>query len=170
MKYPQIGKGLFSKVYRKDENTVLINSVCHMKECLAEFIDSEWFPKLETEDFQLYICKYYNVSKSVKGNLNAEHYALYQELRKISLSMRPDNMHALYSFWYEKFQTVSNESLKEALLDFLDNASNYGSDVNFEISPRNVACDNGKLVLLDCFFLQSQCIEVRKKGSKLYAY
>lgn len=30
--------------------------------------------------------------------------------------------------------------------------SNYDHRIGFEISPRNVAIDNGRLVLLDCFF------------------
>ena len=51
---------------------------------------------------------------------------------------------------------------KEAILEAIDAMCNYGSDVSFEISPRNIAADkDGNLILLDCFFIKSQLSNVR---------
>jgi hypothetical protein len=47
--------------------------------------------------------------------------------------------------------------------DAVEACANYGSDVMFEISPRNVAVHNGNLILLDCFFIKSKLREVRDK-------
>lgn len=48
----------------------------------------------------------------------------------------------------------------QIILEALDACLNYGSSVRFEISPRNVAVQDGQLVLLDCFYLQSTLNEV----------
>ena len=48
------------------------------------------------------------------------------------------------------------------MIDALRACSNYGSDVGFEISPRNIFIDNGNLILADCFFIISQAEEIRK--------
>jgi hypothetical protein len=55
-----------------------------------------------------------------------------------------------------------------ALNEQIDGLMNYGADIRFEISPRNVAVKNGKLILLDCFFFASKLREVRgiKKNLK----
>lgn len=166
-----IGKGMFSKVYLKDEKTVLINSVCYMKECMANWVDSIWFPKLEREDYQQYTCEYFPKVKSLKSALSKEHYEIYLQLRSIfNIFDKPRNKYDLLDYWRGKFATISNDSIREDLLYFLAEASNYGSDIDFEISPRNVAVKNGNLILLDCFFVRSQLDTIRAKGIKSYQY
>ena len=64
------------------------------------------------------------------------------------------------------WQQVINESdlqpwVKADLCCALDACGNWSTNVMFEISPRNIAVDNGQLVLLDCFFLPEY-----KKGGK----
>jgi hypothetical protein len=56
------------------------------------------------------------------------------------------------------------------MLDALDACANYGNDVCFEISPRNVAVKNGKLVLMDCFFMADKLQEIQaEKAAKRQA-
>ena len=64
---------------------------------------------------------------------------------------------------YEAFAAIEDEDLKEVMIEALEACGNYGSDVAFEISPRNVAVKDGKLILLDCFFMKSKLNQVRSK-------
>lgn len=163
-----IGKGLFSKVYKINDKQVLIKSECYVKECLANSISNSWFPKLKSVDCDEYLCEYFPKVKSLKDSLNVNHYKLYLELKSLSVGY-VKNTYDLYSEWYKQFETVSNKSLKIALIQVLDELSNYGPQIRFEISPRNVAVKNGKLILLDVFFLHDQADKVRElKRSKTY--
>ena len=160
-----IGKGLFSKVYKVNSKKVLIKSVCYSKECTSLFINSMWFPKLERIELNEYLCEFYPKVASLKSSLKPKHYELYKELRKINVYCHND-----YDNYYklrEEFEKVSNKSLRTALIDYLDDFAQYGTDIGFEISPRNVAVKNGRLILLDCFFNKSQLCEVRKNGTGL---
>ncbi|UZT50044.1 hypothetical protein [Enterobacter phage 01_vB_Eclo_IJM] len=67
---------------------------------------------------------------------------------------------------YSKLHTTGLrlKTVREGLMDVLmalDACANFGSDIQFEISPRNVRAVNGKLILVDCFFLVSKLQEVR---------
>lgn len=160
-----IGKGLFSKVYKFDKKRVLIKSVCLAKECNSLFVDSIWFPKLEQIGENEYLCEYYPKVTSLKSALKPKHYELYKELRSINVYCH--NERDYYFKLREEFCKVSNKSLRTALIEFLDDFNNYGTDMGFEISPRNVAVKNGRLILLDCFFNRKQLREVRKNGTGL---
>lgn len=167
-----IGKGLFSKVYQLNEKQVLIKSTCHVKECIT----MEWhnstnvFPVLErTDEYQEYICEYFEPVKSLKNALDAKHWEIYQNLRTLSVGYVKNN-YDLLDEWRKEFKNIKSKKYRDALLDILDHLSNYGSDISFEISPRNVAVKNGKLILLDVFFIQSQRTEMyNKKSSRKYA-
>lgn len=159
-----IGKGAFSKVYKLNDKRVLIKSVCYAKECLSINVNSVWFPKLRRVDYNEYVCEYYPKVKSLKESLNPDHYRLYQELRKLRVYC--ENPNDYYNLWREEFQKVSNRSLKTTLLDFLDHLCGYGTQIGFEISPRNVAVKNGKLILLDVFYMQDQLRHVRNNSRK----
>lgn len=157
-----IGKGLFSKVYQIDSNTVFIKTTDSVKECLSYVGGNDYFPVIERTDEQgEYTCKYYYKVLSLKNSLDPDQYKLYQELRK--LDTHTTNMYDGYAKCYDAFETISDENLKECLHEVLAELSGYGSDIRFEISPRNVAVNNGKLVLLDVFFLQSEANAVRSK-------
>ena len=163
-----LGKGLFSKVY---ENTnepcmVIIETVDHAKECMAHgwFPDSDLFPTVTpTDECGVYTMRYYASAKSkgVLSELDAHNKALYRALRKLSVHVdNPyDRMHA----WCEAFASLPDQfaTEREALREACEACGNYGSQVAFEISPRNVATENGKLVLLDCFFMVDQAEQLR---------
>jgi len=59
----------------------------------------------------------------------------------------------------EAFRSLPREfkTAKTALIDAVSALTNYGSDICFEISPRNIAVTKtGNLILLDCFFMRSK--------------
>ena len=168
-----IGKGAFTKAYLNDNGkTVTLYSVCPIKECMAlgGFPKSPLFPKLERIDYLdsgegVYIMEYYPKVKSLKNALYPNQYAIYRELRglrglKISLTQNPYDG---YRELYNAFKALKNRRVREVMLYALEACANYGSDIGFEISPRNVAVKNKKLVLLDCFFINSKLNEVRSK-------
>lgn len=165
-----IGKGMFSKVYLLNEKQVLIKSTCHVKECLSmNWEHSTIFPKIMSTDDNDYICKHYPKVKSLKDSLREDHYKIYQELRNLSVGYIR-NPYDLCSAWHKEFKKISNKRFRDGLTNMLDNLCNYGTQIQFEISPRNVAVDNGRLILLDCFFMQNQADEIRNSKSKRYCY
>lgn len=164
-----IGKGAFSRVYRKNKNTVVIKSVDNVKECmsLGWFPKSSLFPSLKLierhENYSIYESMYYEKVSSLKNNLIDFDYEFYNELK--NLNSFYIGGHNGYDHWYNEFKKLPNKfhHRKNVLLETLDALSNYGSDIAFEISPRNVTVKNGKLILLDCFFFVSALREVREK-------
>ena len=168
-----IGKGLFSRVYDKGDDSVLIYSKDHAKECLAmQWHDNSMglFPVIEKIDYldngqSIYQCKKYTKVRSLKNSLDTDQHTLYLELRALFSSLcYPHNRNYNYHYLRDTFNASSiDECVKSSILDFLDALGNYGTDMYFEISPRNVAVDKGKLVLLDCFFFGSQAIKARSK-------
>ena len=171
-----IGKGLFSRVYDKGDGSVLIYSKDHAKECLAmKWHDNSMglFPEIEKIDYldngqSIYQCKKYTKVRSLKNTLDTDQYTLYLELRALFSGFSglyyPQNRNDNYQHLHDKFNASSiDECVKSSILDFLDALCNFGTDMYFEISPRNVAVDKGKLVLLDCFFFGSQAIKARSK-------
>jgi hypothetical protein len=155
-----IGKGFFSKVY-KQGSTVYIKSDDYVKECMAQgwFPNSRLFPKIKFSDHSDYDyeMRYYSKIKSLKNTLKPAEWEKYKELRNIS-----NLWESGYRNLYQAFKTIKNKSLRTGLLSALDALTNYGEDICFEISPRNVAVSPaGNLILLDCFFMQSQVDEKR---------
>lgn len=170
MKGKLIGKGAFTKAYMWGDTEAFLVSMDHIKEAMAYdwFPEHRLFPEVRPTDTQgEYLMEYFPRVSSLKNNLDAEEYQLYRELRALFQGFTvPRNNYDLYSAWYKIFSTCvlshpEAEEIREALIDALDACGNYGTDINFEISPRNVAVKDGKLILLDCFFLSSQLKEVR---------
>lgn len=163
----KIGQGAFSTVWKKDNKTVLIKSSDNVKVCfsLGWCGNSRLFPKLKRimidDDFSFYECKFYEKVSSLKNNLLPEEYAFYLELRKFSACFGMD-----YYKLYDLFNALPAQynGKKKALLSALEGLINYGSDICFEISPRNVAVEKGELILLDCFFFRSQLKAKMKMG------
>jgi len=173
MVYKRIGAGSFSTVYRKgNSNHVLIVSTDPAKECmsLGWFPDSRLFPKVARLSYnddgtQTFKIKYYEKVRAPKRQLNERSYKLYKALRKLDVTCQNDNL--LHDKWRKAFNGIPVEfkAAKEALLEAVDALTNYGSDICFEISPRNIAVTKaGNLILLDCFFLRSALSE--KKSIK----
>lgn len=159
-----IGKGAFSKCYRLDETTVLIKSCDPVKECMANgwFPEHSLFPVVHsTDECNVYTMEYYPRVSSLKNSLDADQWEIYKTLRVVADNIGyVKNPHDRYSVIYKLFEQLP-ESLSEVMLLALDALTNYGSDIGFEISPRNIAAKDGKLVLLDCFFLISALNLVR---------
>ena len=161
-----IGKGSFTKAYRKDKTTVLLKSDDPIKECMSMgwFPDSRLFPKIIRTDFGEYEMKYYEKVSSLKKSLTETHYEMYEELRKVSKNIkRTSNIYDGLFNVRDGFKMIKDRRLKEIMIRAVEACSNYGSDVEFEISPRNVAVTKtGKLILLDCFFMKSKALNIRK--------
>lgn len=167
-----IGKGVFSKVYQLNDKEVLIKSADYAKECNALYIESRLVPNIEKIDHETYKMEYFPKVKSLKQSLKPKEYELYNTLRGLNV---PLGIHIkdcdYYSLWRKEFETkIKDKRVREDLLHIVDSLCNYGTDLRFEISPRNVAVKNGKLVLLDCFFFTSQLNEIRAKKNYKYNY
>lgn len=165
-----IGRGLFSKVYEKDSNTVLIISVDPIKEVMSYnwFPVCDMFPLINKIDYlesgeHVYEMKKYSRVSSLKKTLKPDQWELYKILKEIPV-FNSKNIYDGYSFFYKEFEKLP-ESIRENMLEALNACSNWGSDVAFEISPRNVSVDNGNLILLDCFLIMSKARSVRSKKS-----
>lgn len=167
----RIGKGYFSTVYQETETTVLIVSSDPVKECMAMgwFPNSRLFPKVERLDYDfddegnaLYRMKYFNRVSSLKNNLLPKHYKFYRVLKDyFSLIWAPSNFNESFEVLKDHFQKALKSEFareKQILLEAVDSLANYGDDMWFEISPRNVAVSNGRLILLDCFFMRKKLI------------
>jgi hypothetical protein len=162
----KIGKGLFSTAYLQEDNkTVILKSIDNIKECmsLGWFPESKYFANTERIEDNIYKMKYFKKVKSLKKSLRPQQYEIYQELRKLDIGFVKNNYDRL-DLWRAQFDTLKNNSIKNALHEAIDACSNYGSCVSFEISPRNVAVTNtGGLILLDCFFMQDQANKLMTK-------
>lgn len=166
-----IGKGAFTKCFLQDCGTkVMLISKDPIKECMGWgwFPESKHFPRVTTIDTECYEMAY--IPKvALKANLDADNWQLYQVLRDcFSRSPVVNNKNDLYHEWYKIFSRALDISHNpvvrgglEDVLAALDACANYGSDIQFEISPRNVRAVNGTLVLMDCFFMVSKLNEVR---------
>lgn len=158
-----VKKGHFTTAYLYQEQAkVILKSRCYIKECMALgwFPYNELFPSIKFADieydvnteFKVYDMPLYVHGQSVKSNVCKEDYeGIYIPLRKIQYVID-------YADFEEQLTTVGvSEDVKEALLEAYSVCTNCGSDVGWEISPRNVAATaDGKLILLDCFYIKSQ--------------
>jgi len=161
----KIGKGLFSTCYLQDDKkTVVLKSTDYIKECMAMgwFPSSKYFPIVEHIKDDLFKMKYYKKVSSLKAALNLNQYEIYKELRSLNVGYIK-NPYNLMDAWRAEFNKVSNIAMRKALNNALDGCGNYGTDIHFEISPRNVSTNNGNLILLDCFFIKSQADKIRTK-------
>ena len=161
----QIGKGSFTTAYLKPDGKVLLKSIDEVKEAMAQgfFPNHRLFPKVELVDrgdkFNYYEMKYFERTNGLKSHLTLREWELYKLLCSLFKSRGYlANIYDGYSRWYEIFERIPNKfkEEREALIEALNGLSNYFTDIGFEISPRNVAVEGGKLILLDCFFQMSK--------------
>jgi hypothetical protein len=152
-----IGKGAFTKCYQLNDTTVLLKSEDPIKECMAHgwFPETDLFPKVEFSSIDgCYEMEYFPRVTSLKNNLDSDQYQIYKELRdiqnKIGWSI---NIYESYLEVYKAFEQLDNEELKNIMIEALEACGNCGSNVGFEISPKNVAVKKGKLILLDVFYI-----------------
>ncbi len=168
-----IGKGTFSRVYLMENNRVMIRSTDPIKECMAHgwFPESRFFPEVSLVDYGVYEMEYYPRASSLKGALDKEDYALYQTLRTMAdvfraraVNIRDAERHSELHEVINKFEQDNPQFSEafEALREAVDACGNYGTDIGFEVSPRNVAVKEGKLILLDVFYMLSALRKARK--------
>lgn len=154
----KIGRGSFSTVYKKNNNTVLIKSLDPIKECMS----LGWFPKSRyfanikrmsvNDDYSFYEMKLFEKVRAPKQVLKPTEYKKYLQLRAVANSFF-DSKNYYNCFKKSLQELVSDKKLIQAILDAHNACSNYSEKVRFEISPRNIAATkSGNLILLDCFF------------------
>jgi hypothetical protein len=166
MNLQRIGKGAFSVAYLETETTVLVASEDPVKECmgLGWFPDSPLFPPVERIAYGLYRMPYYQKTAKLKESLDPDQWAIYQTLRRIYVKhFHSNNDYDYLDHWRAEFGALADSELKETMLECLDALSNYGADIGFEISPRNVAVKDGKLILLDVFYFIKKVKAIREK-------
>lgn len=155
-----IGRGTFTRAYQisdepGDEQVEVITS-CPTKECYAMFSQGNRFaPKVKRnwDKENAYFMPLYCKIKSPKKQLNARSYEVYKLLRNIQITYLQRGYHSFIS------EVSSCEDLteveKESIIDLAGDVCNNMdcASMRFEISPRNISCDEqGNLVMLDCFF------------------
>lgn len=158
-----IGKGAFTKAYLLENGRVQLHSVCPIKEAMAWgwFPDSPLFPKIDFVDSQVYEMDYLIRVTAPKRQLNEKSYKLYKALQLVYTDYKAICYHSIYKSLESNL--AGFEEL-ETMLEALDACSNCGSDLGFEISPRNISADNdGNLILADCFFHKPTLKQVRSK-------
>ena len=166
----RIGSGAFTKAYLMENGRVLLRSCDPIKEAMAYgwFPKSEYFPEVSVLDDGVYEMQYYPKVRSLKGALAPAQWEIYKSLRNIWNEHR-GKCHGYFD-WYKVFEQEATDEfgvpddVVQLILEALNACSSYDSSVNFEISPRNVAVQDGQLVLLDCFYLQSTLDEVRGRS------
>jgi hypothetical protein len=177
-----IGRGAFTKCYDNGK-TVLLVSNCPVKECnaLGWLSDSRLFPKIERLDsdydhnsihYGLYQQEKFQRVKSLKNSLKPSEYNLYLKLMQLksNISSATINCKNQYQHCDAMIETIQNFNLhknyKTALLEAIDGLRSYTHNIGFEVSPRNVAVKNGKLILLDVFFSIDQLRQVKPEWYK----
>ena len=163
-----IGTGSFTKAYlRSTDNKVILKSCCPIKECMSMgwFPTSRLFPKITRVEHEKYEMKYYPKVSSLKNNLDPDQYKIYLTLRNVQnrfMCTGLNNKHDSLSIYYKAFSKLENKRVSKAMCEAIEACGNYGSAIGFEISPRNVAVNNGKLVLLDVFYSISKLEQLRR--------
>lgn len=169
----RIGKGMFTTAYLNDKNECILHSYDPIKEAYSESIPNKYFPLVERlwnkgygSKFDMlhiwYKMKYFKRVKSLKKSLKPSQYKMYKELRKIDESVALLNMggYGENVRGWKKTENLIKEvsksnlhySQKNIILSKIDDIKNYSDHIIMEVSPRNVACNNGNLILLDIFF------------------
>ena len=154
----RIGRGAFTTAYRKG-NVVYAVSRDSAKECISLFCGGTHIPKverLEYDEKSLYKMPLY---RKVNKQQFPKAWQDYQTIRKFFIKY----YNAPYkSFNYKEFTELTEnlsedktirKPLKESIIQLIESMFNYTDRVGFEISPRNIAVDSRKrLVLLDVIY------------------
>lgn len=162
---PVIGKGAFTNCYDNGK-TVYLVSTCQAKDCYATLASKgkKYFPDVDSvtvDGCNVYVMEKFQINRAIKPHLDADQYNDYLTLRSIFRKSCCDSSDR-YFVLHDLFSEIENETLRYEMLETLDDFSNYTQNIGFEISPRNVATKNGKLILLDVFY----SIDLLKKKQK----
>lgn len=158
-----IGKGTFTKAYLQPDGKVLVKSPCPVKEILSLGWcgNARFLPKIERIDHEEYIMPLYEKPRKLKEALLPVEYKFYLALREMHSNCWGKGLFGI-------IDAIKNSKLspqrKKQMIEFAEGVANIGvEDIRFEISPRNVAVKNGKLILLDVFFSSSKLRSTRKR-------
>lgn len=165
-----IGEGFFTKCFDAGEGSVELHTFCNIKPAYAEWGvgSGRLFPSMtkidvryDHQDIAVTIlkCKRYPKVASLKTALAPAQYALYLALRAIAAEAIGWGSSRQFA---GKVRTAKNVHWRhrEDIATAVDDVHNYASNVGIDISPRNVAVDNGRLVLLDVFFDADQALAI----------
>lgn len=158
-----IGKGAFTKAYLLDNGKVQLHSCCPIKEVmsLGWFPESRLFPTISRVDSEVYEMDYLTRVTAPKRQLCEGDYKLYKALQVVDYDHSAGDYHGIYKS-LEK--NLAGFAELEEILEALDGCSNIGSEIGFEISPRNIAVTaDGHLIMADCFFCIKTLERLRNK-------
>jgi len=152
-------RGAFSKVtFSECGKFAKITSQDMAKECLVMwgYGESDMWPEIERQydmetqdsDDQVFVMPKYDQPRSLKAALLPEEWEKYQALRKTPWHMAG---YGKFCELYRLAQTLPY-GLSDVICEALDSLANYGDTWAIEVSPRNVAVKNGRLILLDIFY------------------
>lgn len=159
----RIGQGHFSTAYR-DGNKVYLHSNDPMKECMS----LGWFPKhrsfpnvdlidVEPHDGRnVYLMEYYEPLVGNVNKLKENERRFLKDLQGLTNNWFKENGKELYErvgSGIKKY--ISSRAKRNLLLDALNATLNYGSDIGFEADLRNLRYKSGRIILIDCFLVQS---------------
>ncbi len=155
-----IGTGHWAKVYLLPCNDrVRIHSEDWAKEAMGAgmYPEHRLFAKVERVAPEVYEMRYFPRVRSLKNTLCSHDYKLYQILRgwldRKSTGYYFDQIELCDNIISE-YPEFTDEM--EAIKGAFDALADYHERIGFEISPRNVAVDGDKLVLLDCFYFPTR--------------
>ena len=161
---------MFTTAYL-DNNTVTLVTDDPIKECAAIFglAHGRLFPsviyheQLENGKFVLLMNYYPRVKGSLKEAMDKEDYKIYSQLRKMCKDCPVQGSQwGRFDYYYNAFKGFP-EWVCEELTEALDSCRNYSDNIMIEVSPRNIAVSDGKLILLDIFFCKYKADEKRKR-------
>ena len=174
-----LGKGAFSDAYLHTDGTVELISCDPIKECMSMgwFPEGRLFPDVEyvahhTDNLhKVYHMPIYARPTSIKKNVTAHDWGLYKALRALDIGYQQNPNNAFHA-WHAAFDTLPDEyaAEREEIKEALDACGNYGTDILFEISPRNIAVQDGRLILLDCFYSWSTLKKTRSNKRPAMAH
>lgn len=171
-----IGKGAFTKCYDNNDNTVTLISNCPFKELLSHnwLPNSSRLPKCKRLDYSVdrkgnsvYIMPKYEKVTAPKTQLSSSDYKLYKGLKALAdtFQIKAVNLKNPYNR-LDTFRDCVKEShlhysYKNLLIECAEGLANFTTKTGFEVSPRNLAINKGKLILLDLFYSVEQLNNVR---------
>lgn len=154
-----IGRGMYTVCKQIDNLSVYLITNCPTKEAYSTgWIESNLFPCLEFVDIldngkKVYKSPYY--PKLPLSTLDRDSYMMYRTLRDWSAQYYPNyyRLTNAASYLIDKAGNLPEGGLRDDIIQAIETLKNWSKNVHFEISPRNVRAVNGKLLLLDCFFI-----------------
>lgn len=166
----QIAKGAFTDVFYLNESEVMLRTTDKIKELYAQ----NWLPELEWNPypvaeyldysdngdfFLLKMKRYDRFSRASQLNERSKPLLLAMKGFKAVLDKNLGRMK-----WTSDLSKVVDE-IPEEFQEFtqmsIDAVGNYSNTAMFEISPKNLAVDGRDLILLDCWFSQSEFKRIR---------